>query len=110
DIQPPPRRGRHYAAENLKDRRLARAVRADDAEDLAALDLQVNAPHGLQLAVVFAQAANADRDLRPVTRLLIAPVNSLQFTIKFVFRDFQYRAHRFSIAPSAAPSAASLLS
>src|SRR5262249_32827357 len=74
----------------------ARAVRADDAEDFAAPDLQIDAAHGLQLAVAFAQAANADRGLRPFNRPLIAPVNSGRFTIKLAFHNFQYCAHRFS--------------
>ncbi len=48
------------ALEDLDGRRLARAVRAEEAEDLAALDVEVDPAHRLERAVRLAQAADGD--------------------------------------------------
>ncbi len=47
---------RAVALEDLDGRRLAGAVRAEQAEHLAALHGDVDAAHGLELAVALAQA------------------------------------------------------
>src|SRR5205085_4011833 len=48
------------ALEDLDRRRLAGAVRAEEAEDLAVRDLEVDAAHRLERAVRFAQSADGD--------------------------------------------------
>jgi hypothetical protein len=48
--------------EDLHGRGLPRAVRPEQAEDLAHLHVEVDAAHGLDLAVGLPQAADADRD------------------------------------------------
>ena len=48
------------ALEDLDRRRLAGAVRAEQAEDLALLDLEADAANGLDLAVRLAQVADGD--------------------------------------------------
>ena len=57
---PSPRVGRAQALEDLDGRRLAGAVRAEQAEDLAAGDLEVDAVDGDEVAVALGQAADAD--------------------------------------------------
>jgi hypothetical protein len=49
------------ALEDLDRRRLAGAVRPEQAEHLARIDGEVDAPKGLPLPVALAQAANDDR-------------------------------------------------
>src|SRR2546423_787845 len=49
------------ALEDLDGRRLARAVRAEQAEDLAALDVEADPAHRLERAVRLAQVADGDR-------------------------------------------------
>ena len=53
--------------EDLDRRRLARAVRAEQAEHLALLDLEVDPAHRLQLPVGLPQAADGDRSHSSVT-------------------------------------------
>ena len=48
------------ALENLDGRRLACAVRTQEGEDLAAGDLEIDAPDRLEVAIGLAQAADAD--------------------------------------------------
>src|SRR5262245_45857762 len=48
------------ALEDLDRRRLAGAVRAEEREDLAALDLEVDARDGFELAVALAQPVDGD--------------------------------------------------
>jgi hypothetical protein len=55
-----PARARAVALEDLDGRRLPGAVGPEQAEDLAGGDLEVQAPHGLVLAVGLAQVANED--------------------------------------------------
>ena len=57
---------RAVALEDLDRRRLAGAVRAEQAEDLALLDLEVDAAHRLERAVRLPQAADGDRASRSV--------------------------------------------
>src|SRR5262249_60222682 len=61
-----PRR-RQQAAEHLDGRRLARAVGAEQAEYLSALDLQRQVDHGFKLTEATAQAFGDD-DRRPRVR------------------------------------------
>jgi len=49
--------------EDLDGRRLPRAVRAEDGDDLALLDLQVESAHGLQRAVRLPQPPDRDDGL-----------------------------------------------
>src|SRR5581483_9569491 len=49
------------ALEDLDRRRLARAVRAEEPEDLARLDREVDPAHRLEVPVRLAQAADLDR-------------------------------------------------
>jgi hypothetical protein len=49
------------ALENLDRRRLAGAVRPQEAEDLTGLHLEVDASNGLVLSVTLRQAADGDR-------------------------------------------------
>ena len=49
------------ALEDLDRRRLAGAVRAEQAEDLALLDVEIDAAHRREIAVGLLQAANGDR-------------------------------------------------
>ena len=51
------------ALQDFQRRRLAGAVGADQAEDLALLHAEVDALNGLQIAVKLAQAAHLDRQL-----------------------------------------------
>ena len=51
---------RAVALEDLDGRRLAGAVRAEQAEHLAACDREVDPAKGLVLAVALAQAGNRD--------------------------------------------------
>src|SRR6185312_979290 len=53
----------HHAAENLKDRSLAGAVRAYQSEDFSRSDIEVDAFHRFEVAVALAQVANADGNL-----------------------------------------------
>ena len=50
--------GGHQAQDHLEQRALARAVVADEAEDLAALHAQVDAVHGVQGTVVLVHASH----------------------------------------------------
>ena len=50
-------RPRRHAGDHPHRGRLARAVRTEEAEDLAARDVDVDAAHGLELAEALAQAA-----------------------------------------------------
>jgi hypothetical protein len=52
--------GRPQAFEDLDRRRLARAVRPEQAEDLARGDIEIDAIDGLDLAVTLDQPPNAD--------------------------------------------------
>ena len=54
------RGGGREAQDHLEQRALARAVVADEAEDLAARDAQVDAVHGVQCAVVLVRAPHLD--------------------------------------------------
>ena len=49
------------ALQDLDRRRLPRAVRSEEPEDLARLDVEVDSPDGLVLAVGLAQRADRDR-------------------------------------------------
>ena len=51
------------ALEDLDRRRLARAVRAEQADHLAALDAEREAAHGLDVAVALPQVVHLDRRL-----------------------------------------------
>ena len=62
------------ALEDLDRRRLAGAVGPEQAEDLAAADLEVDAVDGLDLAVALAQAGDADDGWRLVGQPLIASI------------------------------------
>src|SRR3954452_17417511 len=53
-------RPRPVALEDLDRRRLARAVGAEQAEDLAERDLEVDAAHGVMVAVALVQVADED--------------------------------------------------
>ncbi len=53
-------RGRDQAQHHLEQRALARAVVADQAEDLARRDVQVHTVDGVQRAIVLAHAAQVD--------------------------------------------------
>ena len=48
----------HHAGENLEGRGLARAIGADEAEDLARVDCKADAAHGLERAVALGEAAS----------------------------------------------------
>src|SRR5581483_1886315 len=58
------------ALEDLDRRRLPGAVRAEEGEDLSAVDLEVDAGDGVQVAVALAQPADADDHV--VHRLTLA--------------------------------------
>ncbi len=61
--------GTHERAQHPDRRRLARSVGAQEAEDLAAGDLEVDAPHGLHLGVALGQPFDGDgRAARAVER------------------------------------------
>ena len=53
-------RARAEALQDLDRRRLARAVRPEEGEDLAALDLEVDAGDRVELAVALVQTADGD--------------------------------------------------
>src|SRR5216684_380474 len=53
--------------EDLDRRRLAGAVGAEEAEDLADGDVEVDAPHGLVVPVGLVQVANVNCQLGPGT-------------------------------------------
>jgi hypothetical protein len=55
-----PARAGAIALEDLHRRRLARAVRAEEAEDLARRDLEVDAAYGVMVAVALVQVADED--------------------------------------------------
>ena len=48
----------HHSGENLEGRGLARAVGADQAEDLARADFEVDSAHGFERAVALGEAAS----------------------------------------------------
>ena len=54
---------REEAFEDLDGRRLAGAVRAEEGEDLAGGDLEVDAANGLRRSVVLLQPVHANGDL-----------------------------------------------
>src|SRR5437899_12691227 len=56
------RRRLHHAAENLKGGSFAGAVWSNQTENLAALDVEIDAAHGFNVAVNFAQTANMNRE------------------------------------------------
>ena len=59
------------ALEDLDRRRLARAVGAEEREDLAAPYAKVDAPHGLEAVVGHLQARNLDDGVRPINLALL---------------------------------------
>ena len=59
----PARRDRQQRREHAHGRGLAGAVRPEESEDLAGLDAQVDAPHRLDIVVVFDQSLGFDRSV-----------------------------------------------
>ena len=57
------RGGSDQRAKDADGRRLAGAVRAQETEDLAGMDVKVDASHGLDLAVGLDEVTNADHRL-----------------------------------------------
>ena len=56
-------RRRHVAGEDLHGRRLAGAVRSEEADDFAAVDIEADAPQRLKVAVVLGEVSDLDGGL-----------------------------------------------